>query len=149
MRTLTLTLPLHRALPSADLQFSKTVDFGLIVLNQSSIKTLTLRNEGTKSGDFNIVYDTSLPLQITPARGTLQPKGSLQSSTQVQVCTRSKCTDSHTHTHVNADRERAPACIAHSHTHKCIITTLRASTYTSRTLRFVLNVIRCVWKEVS
>jgi hypothetical protein len=60
------------------------IDFGLIVLNQSAVKSVTLWNDGLRPGDFTISYDSSLPLQIAPTRGNLQAGASLQLQVRVE-----------------------------------------------------------------
>jgi hypothetical protein len=53
-----------------------SIDFGAVVLNQSSVKTITISNDGLRKGEFSVDVDTSLPLQVNPSKGILESKAS-------------------------------------------------------------------------
>lgn len=72
-------------LPAPDIRVSGDVDFGMVVVEHSVVKTVTLQNEGAIAGEYGIQYDTTLPITISPTISTLQPKGQPNSSIQLQV----------------------------------------------------------------
>ncbi|PRP78761.1 hypothetical protein PROFUN_00934 [Planoprotostelium fungivorum] len=79
-------IPVYVTLPAAEFHFGQNeISFGNLVLNQSLSKTVTVHNKGQKGGEFSIAYDTSVPLQITPARGYLDAKGGAKSSVQITI----------------------------------------------------------------
>ncbi|KAJ4455693.1 putative flagellar associated protein [Paratrimastix pyriformis] len=80
-----LRIPLCAYIPYADIQFDSFVNFGTVNQDSCITRWVTLTNTGKQRGEYRFVYDESLPIQITPTAGTLDPKGGSHSADRVKV----------------------------------------------------------------
>ena len=66
-------IPLRARVPCSNIQLEGFLNLGPVVLNNRAAAFIDLVNKGTREGTFNIEYDDSLPLEITPMSGTIAP----------------------------------------------------------------------------
>ena len=71
-----LEVPLRAFVPAPRITFDGFVDLGTIVADNTASYYVDIRNEGLLDGAFKVVYDSKLPLTITPKEGVIRGRAS-------------------------------------------------------------------------
>ena len=67
-----LEVPLRAFVPAPRIAFDGFVDLGTIVADNTASYYVDICNEGLLDGSFKVVYDSKLPLTITPREGVIR-----------------------------------------------------------------------------
>ncbi|XP_036600089.1 cilia- and flagella-associated protein 47 [Trichosurus vulpecula] len=81
-----IAIPLIGLIPCCHLEIESKVNFGTIIANSKAIcKSISVINQGTIPGSFDIDYKGNLPITIIPTSGIVDPKSS--KNIKVYICT--------------------------------------------------------------
>ncbi len=68
-----IEVPLHAYHPAPEYSLPTAFDMGTLVPQHTATKYFELKNEGSREGNFQFVYDDSLPVYVVPRQGKIGP----------------------------------------------------------------------------
>jgi len=73
-----IEIPLHALAPKANVVVDANLDLGVVVADKPVSRTVTVYNTGLRPASFKFEWDTTLPVKLAPAKGSLEAGASAQ-----------------------------------------------------------------------